>query len=125
MYNDDDDPELQDAQKLESPGRAKLQALQQKLKQEGLSSTERMDLQELKKSMLKHQVEKKKGRKGKERTERRELGAFKTTTREEEIKRSRLTADINPMPDQLLQQGKQDRKAEEEMRKEEIQGEGG
>ena len=71
MYNDDDDPELQDAQKLESPGRAKLQALQQKLKQEGLSSTERMDLQELKKSMLKHQVEKKKGRKGKERTERR------------------------------------------------------
>jgi hypothetical protein len=124
MYDDEDLPSPSSADYLESPGEAKRKALMQKLEKQGLKDQVKQgaDLQQLKLTLLKGQVDQKKDDKAKQQPENK-TGKGGTKTREQEIASSKLTADAKPNAENLVQQGEQDEKAEEQLKADEVQSE--
>ena len=126
MTSDDDDIELSYSQRFNRAD-PKRDALKRELEKRGLNPNLAKDVaaQHLKLRELKAQVEGQKDSEKKRREQNEKTGGFKTLTREEKIKQDRLTSDEKPSADQLVEQGKADQKAEDKIKEEEVQGEGG
>ena len=127
MTSDDDDIELTYSQRFNRAD-PRRDALRRQLEKQGLNKELAKDIstKQMKLSALKAQIEGQKDaeKKRKEQNEKKNTG-FKTLTREEKIHADRITADEKPSPDQLVEQGKVDEKADDKMKEEEVQGEGG
>ena len=127
MTSDDDDIELTYSQRFNRAD-PKCDALKRELEKRGLNPALAQDAaaKHLQLKQLKAQVEGQKDteKKRKEQADRKSAG-FKTLTREEKIKADQLTADEKPSPDQLVEQGNTDKKADDKVKEEEVQGEGG
>ena len=127
-YDEEDDFSSSSREALDSPAKAKREALKRKLEKQGQkreADNPTADLKSLKLAMLKGQMA---GQKD-EQTKRDRLNQqkssfnFGTKTREQQIAAQKSTTDAKPNQDQMLDQNKQDEKAKEEQRKEEVTGE--
>ena len=125
----DDDSELSTSSRdyLESPYKAKREALKQKLQKEGFNAEadqQGADLKNLKLSVLKAQVVEAKSVQSKNDQKSVDVSSsFATLTREQEIEAAKLTAQTKPSTDQQVKQGRQQQKVEEELKREETQTE--
>lgn len=127
-YDDNAEPSPSSAEYLESPHEAKRKALKQKLEKQGqkqAANKQGANLKDLKLSLLKGQMDEKKGDKNRaaQNDEKNKLAGFGTKTREQEIASSKLTVDAKPSAEQLVKQGRQDEKAEETLKQDEVQSE--
>ena len=115
---------------LESPAKAKREALKRKLEKVGQKEAAQKptaDLKNLKLALLKSQVtEKSDDQAKKDQEAKNKPTSFSTKTREQEIAAAKLGADSKPTTDQMVDQGKQEEKTKEEMQKQgDVQSEGG
>ena len=131
-FDDDSDPQASSSSStyFESPTKAKRDALQQKLAKQGLASLSQNpgagDLKGLKLQVLKQQVEGKKDEEKKrdQGVKDKQTPSSGTKTREQEIASER-NPDPKPSAEQAVKQSAKDKKANEELQKNEVQGEGG
>lgn len=116
---------------LESPAKAQMKELRNRLKQEGVQSAAATpgsdNLQGLKLQMLKQKMDDRKdaAQRGEDAKTEQQGTSIGTKTREQEIRKQRRTADEKPSADQLVRQGTAQAKAQEEMQKEEVATEEG
>jgi len=123
MYKDEDAPITSSAEYLQSPHEAERKALMRKLEKQGLkeeANKHGADIQSLKRALLKAQVEDAKNDPSTDDTAHHSQSDIGTKTREEEIK---AWADDKPTAGKLVQQGKQDEKAMETLKQDEVQSE--
>ncbi len=133
LYDDESDlqPASSSREYLESPGKAKRDALKEKLKKEGLQGfadkASSGDLKGLKLSVLKQQMkgEKDKQNKTADEAQDKKGSSMGTKTREQEIVAQRMSADAKPSTQQTMEQSQQEEKAQEEIQAQEVSGEGG
>lgn len=127
MTNDDLNISQSSAEYLESPHKAKMNALKRKLEEKGIKIEEdqQNDLKALQLALLRGQVDKNAdATKATTDAEAQAKGTNQgTKTREQEIKESTLNVETTVSTDQLVQQGKQAEKAMEELRQDEVQTE--
>jgi hypothetical protein len=128
MYYDDEEIRGSTSSRefLESPAKAKREALRNKLKKDGLKP-KTDNLQGLKLQMLKQKMEGRKDAEQKRNNEKKDGkgSSVSTKTREQEIKARQQTADEKPSTDQMVKQGQTQAKAQEEMQKQEVATEEG
>ncbi len=122
----DDDSELSTSSReyLESPLKARREALKQKLRKEGFhtaaQSGERKNLQL---SVLKAEVTKDRKAQVSKSLQNDRPSSFGTKTREQELKSQAMGADFQPTADQMMQQGNAHQKADDLLKKDEAQSE--
>ena len=125
----DDDSELHtsSAEYLESSTKAKQKELQRKLEKQGLKNAANKpgaDLKSLQLAVLKSQVAGQKDDQTKKDQESKNASqSFGTKTREQEIAASKLTGETKVTTDQMVEQGKQDQKADDQIKQDETQSE--
>ena len=123
-FEDEDSPSPSSAEYLESPHDAKRKALMRQLEKKGLKDEVKQgaDLKQLKLTLLKGQMNPKDD-KLKAPKEDKNAGKSATKTREQEIASQKLTAETKPSAEQMVQQGAQDQKAEDQLKTDEVQSE--
>ena len=129
-YDDESDVSRSSAEYLESPAKAKREALKRKLEKVGqkdAATKPTADLKNLKLALLKSQVRKNPDDQPKKDADtQKKPVSFSTKTREQEIAAEKVGGDSKPTTDQMLDLGKQEDKKKEEMQKQgDVQGEGG
>ncbi len=129
-YDDDADVSTSLREYIESPAKAKREALKQKLQKEGLkreADKPGADLKNLKLAMLKSQVAGKEDEQTKKDRERKKSpNAAMTKSREDEIVAQKLTADVKASADQMVDQGRQAAESKTQMQQQgDIQSDGG
>lgn len=128
MYYDDEEIRGSTSSRefLESPAKARREALKNKLKKEGIKPKTN-DLQSLKRQVLQQKMDGQKDSEQKRDQEKKERQGtlIGTKTREQELKALQQTADEKPSAEQLVKQGQAQAKADEEMQKEEVATEEG
>jgi hypothetical protein len=122
--DESDSPSPSSADYFESPTEAKRKALMLKLEKQGLKNDVKpgADLKQLKMTLLKGQLSKNDD-KTKQQQPEKNAGKGGTKTREQEIASQKLTADTKPNAEQMVKQGSQDQKAEEQLKADEVQSE--
>ncbi len=125
--DDDSDISISSREYLESPAKAKCEALKQKLQKEGFkaeANKQGADLKGLKLSMLKAQVASRKDDQGKkDRESKNSSQSIVTKTREQELEASTLAGDTKLTTDQMVDQGKQQQKIDDQIKQDETQSE--
>lgn len=120
----DDDSELSTSSReyLESPAKAKREALRRKFEKAGFGNDAKKGdaaLKSLKLSVLKSEVTKKDNQPSPANAP----ASFGTKTREQEIAAARLSGETKPTTDTILQQATMQQKAEEQLKQDEVQSE--
>ncbi len=126
MSNDDEAFVSQSsAEYLESPNKAKMKALKDKLKKQGIkvAADKQGDLKALKLALLKGQVADKNDTKTADESADAKGTAQGTKTREQQISSAKLGADTKQSADQIVAQNQQDEKAEDALKEDEVQSE--
>ena len=127
-YDDDSDLDTSSREFLESPAKARREALKRKLEKVGQKEAAQKptaDLKSLQLAMLKSQVTKPDEKAKKDQNPNKPT-SFGTRTREQEIAAEKMSGDTKPTTDRMVEQGKQEDKAKEEMQKQgDVQSEGG
>ncbi len=126
-FNDEADVSPSSADYLESPHEAKRKALKAKLEKQGKKDEANKpgaDLKSLQLALLKSQVSDKDQRQ-KDQQAQKDVAPVKagTKTREQEIKSQTMKADAKPDVTQMTKQAQAQQKADEQLKKDEVQGE--
>lgn len=129
-FDDDSDVSSSSSDYFESPSKARRDALLRRMKKEGtpLDPTKpgAQDLQGLKRSVLRAQIQKDdEGKKQAEDEGHKQPLAAGTKTREEDIAMQKGTSSLHVSADQLIKNTTLDTAAKQELRDEEVNSEGG
>lgn len=127
-FNDEADVSPSSADYLESPHEAKRKALKAKLEKQGKKDEANKpgaDLKSLQLALLKSQVNDKDQKQLKDQQAQKDAAPVKggTKTREQEIKSQTMKADAKPDVTQMTKQAQAQQKADEQLKKDEVQGE--
>lgn len=127
-FNDDADVSTSSPDYLESPHEAKRKALMAKLEKQGKKDAANKpgaDLKSLQLALLKSQVTDKDEKQAKDQQAQKDAEPVKagTQTREQELKSQTMKADAKPDTTQMTKQAQSQQKADEQLKKDEVQGE--